>query len=103
MNAKKKLAYTSAEKLLAANVETALVDLAEAVDAMREHGFHESEEKNLRLLYVGAFKALDAQSVTMEAALAIIEGEHAAAITRLPAWNGYPDDAQADFRQEKTE
>lgn len=85
--------YTSAEKLLAANVEAALVDLAEAVDAMHEHGLHESEEKNLRLLYVGAFKALDAQSVTMEAALAIIEGEHVATIDRLPAWNGYPDDA----------
>lgn len=87
-----KPAYTTLEKLIADQALQAYRDLDQAVLAMEREGWQHSEDKNLKLLYIGVNAALKAQRRPYEAALAITLAEHATQLERLPAWNGYPDD-----------
>lgn len=86
-----KPAYTTTEKLHAERLLFALLELGEALASMHQDGWHKTEDKNLRLAYIGTKLALVSQNITVKAAKAILDAPHANQIDRLQPWNGYPE------------
>lgn len=81
--------YTATEKLLADTARAALADLDQVFIDMRQQGLHLTDDKNLRILYLGINAALAAQDKTYAAATAIVDAPQALEISRLPAWDGF--------------
>ncbi len=59
---------------------------------MREQGWHHTQDRNLKMLYLGVNAAMAAQDQTYKAANAVMDAKQADELSRLPAWNGYPDE-----------
>lgn len=92
--------YSAEEKLAADLAKEGLIMLNQAYHAMRQLGWHQSTERDMKISYLGVNAALHGAPTTMDALQAILNAPTCPSLSRLPAWNGYPHDEKPTHDQE---
>lgn len=87
----KKPAFTPSEKLIVDMAATAMSDLHEALNHMRRQKWHESEDRHLRTIEHDVRHILYKTGPLEDRFADVLAAPETSEITRLPAWNGYPD------------